>query len=149
MALLIFAEDDPAWLPTIVAVARFFEHNGHRAAVFEDGRLVLQQLAEETPDILVCDFMLAGRDGFALSQDLRVACPNRAVGVVLTMGLAAEVGHCLRLPPEVLSLADHIVMRPSAHDPVPRTFHEQLVVSIGLLLVRLGFEPVERTSGSA
>jgi CheY-like chemotaxis protein len=87
--LVLLVEDDPT---AREGYAEFLECGGFRVAQAESAEDAFSQTLELTPDIVVTDIALPGRDGFSLAADLRVQARTRGIPVVaMTAYWAADV----------------------------------------------------------
>lgn len=68
--LVLLVEDD---LRLAELVRTYLQGNGFRVIVEHRGDRVIEHLQAETPDLVVLDLGLPGRDGFAVCKDLRTA----------------------------------------------------------------------------
>ena len=58
------------------------EDEGYRVLLSEDGERTLQVLEEETPDLVLLDIWLPGRDGILILQEIRKAWPSLPVVMI-------------------------------------------------------------------
>lgn len=65
---VLVADDDPT-VRELLAV--HLELAGHEVAKVASGDLAVEALAADTPDVLVLDVMMPGRDGWTVLQELR------------------------------------------------------------------------------
>ena len=68
--LVLLVEDD---LRLADLVRTYLQGNGFRVAVEHRGDRVVEQVQSTTPDLVVLDLGLPGRDGFAVCKELRAA----------------------------------------------------------------------------
>jgi CheY-like chemotaxis protein len=66
--LILIVDDDPDILEGITAI---LETRPYRLATAKDGAQCLEQIYEETPDLLILDMMMPRMDGFAVIRELR------------------------------------------------------------------------------
>jgi CheY-like chemotaxis protein len=66
--IVLVVEDE---LDSRLMMGRMLEALGARPVLAEDAASALRALAEEAPDLILCDLRLAGLDGFALLRRLR------------------------------------------------------------------------------
>jgi CheY-like chemotaxis protein len=95
MAYLLFADDEPE---VIQMAADHFARKGYKTQVVTDGRMAIEALHAERPDVLITDLMMPFADGF---QVIDAACsryPDRRVPVVLLTGVPPD-GQPLRFDP--------------------------------------------------
>lgn len=57
--------------------------DGHRVAMAASGAAALDAVAESVPDLILCDLMMPGMDGFDLVRRLRADERTRAVPIVM------------------------------------------------------------------
>ena len=60
MSRILIVDDDPAILD---AMAILLADEGYPIQTAPDGRVALQMIAEETPDLLITDVVMPGLDG--------------------------------------------------------------------------------------
>lgn len=124
---------------------------GHTTAFTADGAQALSCLKEKRPDVLVADLALPHCGGMDLARELESGGSVDHAGMILLGIVTAEIGFSYRLlNTEFLRYVDDIIVRPYP-DGVPHQNHafaEQLIVSIGLLLHRLGKAAGEPNSGN-
>ena len=70
MARLFLVEDNP---DLAFGLRANLELEGHKVVICTDGNLALSALEEESPELIILDVMLPGRDGFAILADIRKA----------------------------------------------------------------------------
>jgi two-component system nitrogen regulation response regulator GlnG len=103
----IWIVDDEANLRWVLG--RALEAEGHRVEGFAAAEDVLARLAEGTPDVLISDIRLPGRDGLALLEELGRERPDLPVIVVtaytdLPNALAAYGGGAFEYLPKPIDL---------------------------------------------
>ena len=87
--LVLLVEDDPT---AREGYAEFLESGGFRVAQAGSAEDAFSQTLEISPDIVVTDIALPGRDGFSLAADLRVQARTRGIPIVaMTAYWAADV----------------------------------------------------------
>ncbi len=87
--LVLLVEDDPT---AREGYAEFLECGGFRVAQAGSAEDAFSQTLEISPDIVVTDIALPGRDGFSLAADLRVQARTRGIPIVaMTAYWAADV----------------------------------------------------------
>lgn len=67
-ARVLAVDDDPDLLLLLRSTV---EGDGHEAIVASDGRMALQRIADETPDVVCLDLMMPVMDGWAVLGELR------------------------------------------------------------------------------
>ncbi|HEY9781551.1 MAG TPA: response regulator transcription factor [Leptolyngbyaceae cyanobacterium] len=65
---LLLIEDDPN---QIVLVRDYLEFRGYEVIIAENGRVALEVLEQETPDLIICDVMMPEMDGYELVGKLQ------------------------------------------------------------------------------
>ncbi len=85
MARILIAEDDPA---VRQFVARALIHDGHEVHTSDDGLQAIEDLGEETYDLLITDIVMPGLDGIALALKAAKEYPDMAI--LMMTGFAAE-----------------------------------------------------------
>ena len=84
--LILCAEDEPQLLRDIADELR---EAGYRVAEAADGATLLARLATCTPDLVLCDIMMPGLDGYGVLEGLRRDHPHLAhVPVVFLSALS-------------------------------------------------------------
>jgi CheY-like chemotaxis protein len=76
---ILIVDDDPAILD---AMAILLADEGYPIQTAPDGRVALQMIAEETPDLLITDVVMPGLDGWALLAQVRERTPDLPVIVI-------------------------------------------------------------------
>jgi DNA-binding response OmpR family regulator len=85
MARILIAEDDPA---VRQFVARALIHDGHEVNTADDGLQAIEDLGENTYDLLITDIVMPGLDGIALALKAAKEYPDMAI--LMMTGFAAE-----------------------------------------------------------
>ena len=85
MARILIAEDDPA---VRQFVARALTHDGHEVTTVDDGLQAIEDLAENSYDLLITDIVMPGLDGIALALKASKEHPDMAI--LMMTGFAAE-----------------------------------------------------------
>ena len=85
MARILIAEDDPA---VRQFVARALVHDGHEVHTVDDGLQAVEDLDENTYDLLITDIVMPGLDGIALALKATKEHPDMAI--LMMTGFAAE-----------------------------------------------------------
>ena len=79
MSRILIVDDDPAILDSM---AILLADEGYPIQTAPDGRVALQMIAEETPDLLITDVVMPGLDGWALLAQVRAHTPDLSVIVI-------------------------------------------------------------------
>jgi CheY-like chemotaxis protein len=76
MLTIFIIEDD-----TVIRenVCTYLGLSGYSCAVFPDGKDALQAIGERRPDLIVCDIMMPGMDGYAFYHHVRNSYPADSV----------------------------------------------------------------------
>jgi DNA-binding response OmpR family regulator len=82
------------------------ELEGYSVRVAEDGDVGVTAAREWTPDLVILDLMLPGRDGYAVLEDIRARGPRVPVIILTARGEEADKVRGFRLD------ADHYVTKP-------------------------------------
>lgn len=69
MGRLIYAADDEENIRKLIQ--SFLEKEGYEVLTFSDGEALLSAFREKPSDLVVLDIMMPGRDGFAITQEIR------------------------------------------------------------------------------
>ncbi len=65
---LLLVDDDPN---LVLLVKDYLEHNGYNVSTAENGKVALEVLNKEIPDMIICDVMMPEMDGYALIEKVR------------------------------------------------------------------------------
>jgi len=86
---LIIADDHPLFTEGVINALR---HHPQFAVVStpQDGEKVIAAIAENSPDLLLLDINLPGRDGISLAKDIRKKWPAVKI-ILLTMYMPADI----------------------------------------------------------
>lgn len=88
MALILFVDDDPFTLETLVKAAQLL---GHTALVADTCKKALQVVGDQTPDLIFTDMRLADANGITLVAQLKSNKNTTHVPVVI-LSASPEVG---------------------------------------------------------
>ncbi len=80
MARILFVDDDPLTLSLLTRAAGLL---GHQAIQAHTGEEALRSAAEQAPDLIFVDHMLADLDGLAVIRRLREAPQTASIPVVM------------------------------------------------------------------
>jgi DNA-binding response OmpR family regulator len=103
---ILIVDDDPLVANTLTLV---FRRNGFDATTAYDADQALLRLREQTPDLVLCDIDMPGRDGFSLMTDLSRELPDCPI-LILT-GFYGSL-HRVRAYTDTLSQNVRIVTKP-------------------------------------
>ncbi|MCI4322419.1 MAG: response regulator [Thermoplasmata archaeon] len=92
MAHLLVVEDDAT---SSKLVARILEREGHDVLTASDARAAEDAIAQRLPDLIVMDLALPGKDGYALTRQLR-ADPRTVRVPILALSAFAMPGDAER-----------------------------------------------------
>ncbi|MSO54217.1 MAG: phosphate regulon transcriptional regulatory protein PhoB [Rhodospirillales bacterium] len=92
--LALIVEDEP---PLVEVIRYNLEKDGFRTAIASDGEEALIALAEETPDVVVLDWMLPKLSGLEVCRRIRRGAATRRLPVVMVTARGEESDrvHCL------------------------------------------------------
>jgi two-component system response regulator BaeR len=90
-ARLLIVEDEPK---LAALMTRYLEAGGYQTATLADGRLVVPQVREARPDLILLDLMLPGRDGIEICRELRTFSD---VPIVIVTARVEEIDRLLGL----------------------------------------------------
>jgi two-component system, sensor histidine kinase and response regulator len=76
---ILIVDDEPAILD---AMAILLADEGYSVQTAPDGRVALQMIAGELPDLLITDVLMPGLDGWALLAQVRAHSPDLPVIVI-------------------------------------------------------------------
>ncbi len=65
---LLLVDDDPN---LILLVKDYLEFRGYEVSSADNGRIALEQLQEELPDLIICDVMMPEMDGYTFVESVR------------------------------------------------------------------------------
>lgn len=65
---LLLVDDDPN---LILLVKDYLEFRGYEVSSADNGRIALEQLQEELPDLIICDVMMPEMDGYTFVEHVR------------------------------------------------------------------------------
>jgi DNA-binding NarL/FixJ family response regulator len=65
---LLLVDDDPN---LILLVKDYLEFRGYEVSSADNGRVALEQLQEELPDLIICDVMMPEMDGYTFVENVR------------------------------------------------------------------------------
>ncbi|MBK9711652.1 MAG: response regulator [Kouleothrix sp.] len=91
---VMLVEDDP---PTRQMMRRTLERAGWAVAEAENGRVALERIAEQPPEVILLDLMMPEMDGFELVAELQKSQRLRAIPVVVVTAKDITVEDRLRL----------------------------------------------------
>lgn len=81
MAKILIVEDNPDNLKLFRAILSL---KGHAITALASGEGLFEALAQSTPDLVLMDIQLPGRDGYELLQEIRQSAWSRLCVVALT-----------------------------------------------------------------
>jgi two-component system cell cycle response regulator len=87
MARILVIEDNAANLELMRYLLEAF---GHSVTSAVDGELGMDAARQEIPDLILCDVLLPGADGYAVARELGQDERTRAIPIVAVTALAAE-----------------------------------------------------------
>lgn len=79
MATILVVDDHP---PTRELARSLLEHFGHKALLAGDGPSAISAVAESSPDLILCDVVLPGMDGYTCVRMLREHTPCKDPAVI-------------------------------------------------------------------
>ncbi|MEW6468391.1 MAG: sigma-54 dependent transcriptional regulator [Bacteroidota bacterium] len=79
MAKLLIIDDD---MDICQLLDRLFQRKGHDSTFFTKGKVALEYLKENTPDIIFCDFRLPDTDGKKMLRKIKEVRPNVPVIII-------------------------------------------------------------------
>lgn len=90
-AHIVVIEDDPV---TRTALAGYLESFGYRVTVCAGAEAAEQVLAQDSPDLLIVDINLSGKDGLEITREQRA---RSEVGIILLSGRTDDVDRIVGL----------------------------------------------------
>lgn len=88
MAKTILTVDDERSIVRLVQVN--LERQGYNVLTAYDGRQALEQIAENRPDMVICDVMMPYMDGFEVLRQLRLNAQTRDLPVIMLTAKAMD-----------------------------------------------------------
>jgi len=88
MALILFVDDDPLTLETLVKAAQLL---GHEAVTADNCKKAIQVAGERVPDLIFSDMRLADGDGIGLVTQLKRMASTASIPVII-LSASPEVG---------------------------------------------------------
>jgi DNA-binding response OmpR family regulator len=85
---IMLVDDDPDFVEAVKAV---LEAANYKVSVAYDGEECLAKLASETPDLIVLDVMMPGKDGYEVCEELKKTDRTTEIPVILLTGVASRV----------------------------------------------------------
>ena len=116
--LVLLVEDDEA---TREMYSEYLAYSGLRVTEAPSAYRALEQVRQQTPDVVVTDIAMPGMDGLELSRRLRAAPPTRDVPIIAVSGnptgRAQEAGCNMMLekpctPDELLHAIEDVLDKP-------------------------------------
>jgi len=80
----ILVIDDEKFVRT--AIRQILEEKGYQVLEAEDGATGIELAKKELPDLIICDIVMEGVDGFATLQELRHNPPTAAIPLIIMTG---------------------------------------------------------------
>lgn len=123
MATILVIEDEPAIRDNIVET---LELDGHDALGAADGQQGVDLAQQITPDLVLCDVMMAGLDGYGVLRTLRADAVTRRLPFVFVsaLGDAASVDRGMRMG------ADGYLVKPFSSDDLLGIVRERLLAPV-------------------
>lgn len=84
----ILAVDDERHIARLVQVN--LERQGHQVTVAYDGEEALQKVAQDRPDLIVCDVMMPRKDGFQVLTELKANPETADIPVIMLTAKAQD-----------------------------------------------------------
>lgn len=86
---MIFCVDDDSTIREIEVYT--LEQTGFEAKGFADGEALFEALKEETPDLIVLDIMLPGKDGLEILKEIRSNPQTERIPVIMATAKGTEI----------------------------------------------------------
>lgn len=87
LPLVLIAEDDPA---SAHLLTEMLHAAGYACATAPDGNTVLSRVREETPDLVLLDVRIPGRNGFEVCEQLKKDPVTSDIPIVMITGLTED-----------------------------------------------------------
>lgn len=94
---ILFIDDDDDLVAALSIMLESAGYHVHRAADGDEG---LRMAAEEKPDLILLDFMMPVKSGFATSQELRQIEALRDVPILVLTAFGQNIGEIYGLSPQ-------------------------------------------------
>lgn len=127
MSLVLLVEDD---LRLSEVVCSYLQANGFRVSAESQGDRVVERVRSDSPDLVILDLGLPGKDGFSVCRELRAAfdvpvliltARDNDIDHVVGLELGADDYVVKPVEPRVLVARIHALLRrsrsPGAHEP--------------------------------
>lgn len=153
-AKILIIEDD-------ATIARFLEleleHAGFEVAKVADGSLAVQAAEEFSPNLIILDLMLPGKDGLQIAEELRAGGTQTPILMLtarsetqdVVTGFDAGADDYMRKPfevPELLSRVRALLKRAEHERPAPLTKAANVEIDPASRSVTVDGEPVNFTA---
>src|SRR5690554_3056402 len=119
-ALILVVEDEKALRDDIVEE---LQEAGYRTMAAEDGNKALDLLAQETPDLLLCDITMPGLDGYGVLRRLRTQRPELTITPFVFLTALSEPQDIVK---GKLQGADDYLVKPVDYDLMLATIGARL-----------------------
>lgn len=123
---VLVVEDEPK---LAVLVCRYLDAAGFRTGIMADGRMVVESVRNTSPDLVLLDLMLPGRDGIDICRDIRTFS---TVPIIMMTARVEEIDRLLGLelgaddyickpfsPRELVARVRAVLRRTLADAPLP------------------------------
>lgn len=122
MSSVLVIDDDPAMCRV---VQRVLERHGFEVSIASDGQSGLSRFAELTPDLVIVDILMPGKEGIATILEMRESRPGARI-LAMTGGGSFAAGEVLRIA-ELIG-ADNSLKKPFAPAELVATVERCLAV---------------------
>lgn len=91
---VIYIEDDPEMIDLVTLI---LSRRGFRVQGAHGGRVGLDMIAQEPPEIVLLDLMMPGMDGWEVYQQLKASEKTRGIPVIIVTAKAQAIDRVLGL----------------------------------------------------
>jgi DNA-binding response OmpR family regulator len=125
---VVYIEDDQEMIDLVILI---LGRRGLQVKGAHGGRLGLEIIYKEPPDLVLLDLMMPGMDGWEVYQQLKANDQTRAIPVIIITAKAQAIDRVLGLhiakvddyiakpfrPQELIDSVDRVLAKASQHDP--------------------------------
>src|SRR5260221_2787668 len=127
MTMIVVIDDEPELLDSVQVILRL---NGFEAMGAADSRLGMELARQYLPDLIVCDVMMPGHDGFGVLREMRSNSRTASIPFIfltalgdhasLRNGMESGADDYLTKPFSPEQLVSSITARLDRHAKIPR-----------------------------
>src|SRR5258708_25277684 len=94
MTMVLVIDDEPELLESVQVILRL---NGYATLGATDSRLGMELARQQLPDLIVCDIMMPGHDGYGVLRHLRGNSPTASIPFIFLTALADHASLRMRM----------------------------------------------------